>query len=102
MAARAPRLARPLVTLVTAPVHALYLKPTIERALDWLETELNGRPWFAGDTFTAADIQMSVPVAMAIERRQGRGGEARPKLADWLARARARPAQKAAMLRIGE
>ncbi len=102
MATKAPRLARPLVTLVTAPVDALYLKPTIERALDWLEAELAGRRWFAGDAFSAADIQMSVPVALALERRRGRGGEARPRLADWLARARARPASRAAMARIGE
>ncbi len=102
MAAKAPRLARPLVRLVTAPVGALYLKPTIERALDFLEAELAKRPWFAGDTFSAADIQMSVPVAMAVERKRGRGDKARPKLADWLARVRARPAYKAAMARIGE
>ena len=102
MAAKAPRLARPLVRLVTAPVGALYLGPTIERALDWLEAELGRRPWFAGDAFSAADIQMSVPVAMALERGRGRGGAARPTLADWLARARARPAHGAAMARIGE
>ncbi len=101
MAAKAPRLARPLVKLVTAPVGALYLRPTSERALDFFEAELAKRPWCAGDAFSAADIQMSMPVAMASERR-GRGDKARPRLADWLARVRARPAYAAAMARIEE
>ena len=99
MAEKAPRLGRPLVRLVTAPVSALYVKPSLDRAFDVLEKELGGRTWFAGDAFSGADIMMSTPVAIGDERGDLKR---RSRLADWLARARARPAYKAAMERIGE
>ncbi|HEY0027911.1 MAG TPA: glutathione S-transferase [Allosphingosinicella sp.] len=66
--------------------------------LDWLETELAGRPWFAGDNFTAADVMMSFP----LEASRQRGGLAgRPNLEDWLERIHARPAYGAALQKGG-
>jgi glutathione S-transferase len=66
--------------------------------LDWLETELAGRPWFAGDSFTAADVMMSFP----LEASRHRGGLAgRPNLEDWLERIHARPAYGAALQKGG-
>ena len=100
MAEKSPALMRPLVRAVTAPVETLYVKPNLKRILDFLEDELGRRPWFAGDTFTAADIQMSFPIEMA--RQRGGLDEARPKLVDWLARIHARPAYGRAMRAIGE
>lgn len=63
--------------------------------LDWLETELAARPWFAGSDFTAADVMMSFP----LEASRQRGGldESRPNLTDWLARVHARPAYARAL-----
>lgn len=63
--------------------------------LDWLETELAKRPWFAGEAFTAADVMMSFP----LELGRARAGldEARPNLIDWLERIHARPAYAAAL-----
>ena len=68
------------------------------RHLDWLETELAGRDWFAGDSFTAADVMMSFP----LEASRHRGGldEDRPHLVDWLERIHARPAYAEALARI--
>ncbi len=67
--------------------------------LDWLESELAGRPWFAGDEFTAADIMMSFPLEAA---RQRAGLDAsRPHLIDWLERIHARPAYAEALKRGG-
>src|ERR1700683_957042 len=34
----------------------------IKLLLDYLEKELDNRPWFAGDEFSAADIMMSFPL----------------------------------------
>ena len=67
--------------------------------LDWLETEIASRDWFAGDDFTAADIMMSFP----LEASRSRGGlnESRPNLVDWLERIHARPAYAAALARGG-
>lgn len=67
--------------------------------LDWLESELSERDWFAGDAFTAADIMMSFP----LEASRQRAGldEGRPNLMDWLERIRARPAYAAALQKGG-
>jgi len=67
--------------------------------LDWLETELAGRPWFAGEDFTAADIMMSFPLEAA--RQRGGLDESRPNIIDWLERIHARPAYGRALERGG-
>lgn len=56
--------------------------------LDYMEGELARSPWFAGEAFTAADVQMSFPV----EAAAARGGLTadRPALWDFLQRIRAR------------
>ena len=72
----------------------------LDTHLDWLETELADRAWFAGDDFTAADIMMSFP----LEASRARGGldESRPNLVDWLERIHARPAYGEALARGGD
>jgi len=67
--------------------------------LDWLEIELAGRPWFAGEEFSAADIMMSFP--LEISRERGGLGSERPNLVDWLERIHARPAYAAALQKGG-
>ena len=69
------------------------------RHLDWLEGELSGRDWFAGEEFSAADIMMSFPLEVA-RGRAGLGAE-RPNLVDWLERLHARPAYDAALRKGG-
>ena len=71
----------------------------LDQHLDWLETELEGRPWFAGESFTAADVMMSFP----LEASRHRAGldEGRPNLIDWLERIHARPAYGAALRKGG-
>jgi glutathione S-transferase len=75
------------------------LQRMLGRHLDWLESELAGRPWFAGDTFTAADVMMSFPLEAS--RHRGGLGESRPNLVDWLERIHARPAYGAALKKGG-
>ena len=72
----------------------------LDTHLDWLETELADRAWFAGDDFTATDIMMSFP----LEASRSRGGldESRPNLMDWLERIHARPAYGEALARGGD
>ena len=75
------------------------IQKMLDQHLDWLETELAGRPWFAGDSFTAADVMMSFP----LEASRHRAGldERRPNLIDWLERIHARPAYGAALRKGG-
>lgn len=71
----------------------------IDVHLDWLESELADRPWFAGPDFTAADVMMSFP----LEASRQRAGldPLRPHLIDWLERIHARPAYARALERGG-
>ncbi|WP_232496393.1 glutathione S-transferase family protein [Novosphingobium kaempferiae] len=75
------------------------LQPMIDVHLDFVEHELSYRPWFAGDTFTAADIMMSFP----LEAARDRGGLdiGRPATVAWLDKIHARPAYQAALERGG-
>jgi glutathione S-transferase len=76
------------------------VQPMIDVHLDYIEQELALRPWFAGETLTAADIMMSFP----LEAARGRAGldESRPATIAWLDRIHARPAYQAALSKGGE
>lgn len=94
-----PALVRPLGRQFARGVEENFLGPRITELRDFWEAELADSRWFAGETFTAADIQMSFPV-LALE---GRGGlEATPRLRDFLARCRERPGYRKAIERGGE
>jgi glutathione S-transferase len=90
-----PFFARPIARSIADKVSTGFIAPNLARHLDFMEAELGQRPWFAGDAFTAADVQMSFPV----EASAARGGlDARyPRLTDWLARIHARPAYRRAL-----
>ncbi len=67
--------------------------------LDFMEAELSRSAWFAGEEFTAADIAMSFPVEISVERA---GLDAsRPQLMGWLDRIHGRPAWRRARERGG-
>lgn len=65
---RAPALLKPIVRGVAAKAQASFIDPQLATQLAWWEAELTRRPWFAGETFTAADIMMSFPVETAAVR----------------------------------
>jgi glutathione S-transferase len=94
-----PFFARPIARAIVDRALDGFVEPQIKLHLDYLESELAGRPWFTGADFTAADIQMSFP----LEAAAARGGldETRPKAMDFLRRAQARPAYRRALERGG-
>lgn len=75
------------------------IQPMIDVHLDYVESELRQRPWFAGDTMTAADIMMSFP----LEAARSRAGldASRPATIAWLDKVHARPAYQAALAQGG-
>jgi glutathione S-transferase len=64
-----------------------------------MEAELTAHPWFAGEEFTAADVQMSFPLEAAASRAGLNAS--RPRLFDFLQRIHARDAYKRALTRGG-
>jgi len=100
MPKRAPALLRPVVRKVSSQALTTLVNPQLKQHMSFWESELTKSEWFAGDAFTAADIQMSFPLEAAASRA---GLDAsRPKLAAFLDRIHARPAYQRALERGGE
>lgn len=97
--ARMPFFARPVARAIAAKARDSFIQPQIDLHLDFMEGELERSTWFAGDAFTAADVQMSFP----LEAAAARGGldVLRPRLMEYLARIHARPAYQRALARGG-
>ena len=77
-----------------------FIEPQIKLHCDYIEGELHKSTWFAGEEFTAADIQMSFPLeVVAMIKEQV---ESRPKLKEFVERIHERPAYKRAIERGGK
>jgi glutathione S-transferase len=94
-----PFFLRPVVKGISGQVMKAFVTPQLRLHLDYMEGELGKSTYFAGEAFSAADIQMSFPIEAAGAR--GGLGEKRPKLAAWLERIHARPAYQRALEKGG-
>ncbi|GGY44810.1 glutathione S-transferase family protein [Pseudoduganella albidiflava] len=94
--APAPFFVKPIARGIAQKVKSNYILPQIRQHLDYLEGELGRHEWFAGDAFSAADIQMSFPLEAAASRG-GLDAASHPKLAAFLERIHARPAYQRAL-----
>ena len=90
-----PALLRPLVRKVSEGAQKSFIDPQILQQLNYFEAELGRHEWFAGDTFSAADIQMSFP----LEAAAARGGLDKkwPKVSAFLQKIHDRPAYHRAL-----
>lgn len=95
-----PFFVRPVVRGIADKVKTSFVDPQLTLHFDYMESELTPRTWFAGDEFTAADIQMSFP----LEAGEARGfvDDRRPHLAAFLERIHSRPAYQRALERGGD
>ncbi|HEX3180133.1 MAG TPA: glutathione S-transferase [Beijerinckiaceae bacterium] len=98
--AKAPFFIKPVIRGIVGRVRKGFLDRQIASNLDFMESELGKSEWFAGNEFTAADIQMSFPLEAA-SMRAGLD-RSRPKLWDFLQRIHARPAYKRALEKGGK
>jgi len=95
-----PFFARPIARGIVGNVRKSFIEPRRTQHLDFMEAQLGGSTWFAGEDFTAADIQMSFPLELAITRAGLNAS--RPQLMAFLARIHARPAYQRALERGGK
>jgi glutathione S-transferase len=95
-----PFFAKPVARAIARRAKSSFIEPQIALHLNYMETELGKHRWFAGNEFTAADIQMSFPIEAAAARAGLDTG--RPKLSAFLDRIHARPAYQRALERGGE
>ena len=90
-----PFFIRPVVKGIATKVRSMLIHPQLKSHFSFMESELRKSTWFAGEEFTAADIQMS----FVIEAGEARGSvsEAHPKLRQFLTRIHARSAYARAL-----
>jgi glutathione S-transferase len=96
---RAPVIMRPVVNAISKQALATLVTPQLAQHMAFWEGELGKSTWFAGNDFTAADVQMSFP----LEAAQARAGlaEGHPRCIDFLKRIHARPAYQRALEKGG-
>lgn len=95
-----PFFVKPVAKGIAKKVQSSFVDPQIALHLAYMEGELAKTTWFAGEEFSAADIQMSFP----LEAAAARGGlnHSKPKLTAFLQAIHARPAYQRALTKGGE
>ncbi len=94
-----PFFVKPIARKIADKVTGDFVDPNLVRHLRFLGAHLEKHAWFAGDEFTAADIQMSFPMEGAVARAKDLG--VTPKMEAWVAKIHARPAFKRALEKGG-
>lgn len=89
-----PFFIKPIARGIADKTMRSFVSPQVKLHLDYMESELGKQRWFAGDDFSAADIQMSFPVEAAAARA---GLDNYPNLQAFLQRIHARPAYQRAL-----
>lgn len=94
-----PFFVRPIARGICDKVLETFVAPQLKTHQEFMEGELEKRAWFAGEEFSAADIQMS----FVVEASAARGGldQSHPKLVAWLERIQGRRAYKRALEKGG-
>jgi glutathione S-transferase len=97
-----PFFVRPIARKIADKVDAAYADPNLARHVKFLGDHLASRPWFAGDDFTACDVQMSFAMEALVSRARHAAPEAPwSSIEAWVVRARDRPAFQRAIERGG-
>lgn len=94
-----PFFAKPVARAIADQTLKRFVRPQVKLHLEYMDTELGKHAWFAGERFTAADVQMSFPIEAAAARANAGTW---PNLHRFLAQIHARPAYQRAIERGGE
>lgn len=93
-----PWLIRPIAGAIGKGVQQNYIDKQLATHAAYIEDHLTKNAWFAGETFSAADIQMSFPIEALASRFPT---DKTPHLKQWLAKIQARPAYQQALKQGG-
>jgi glutathione S-transferase len=93
-----PFFAKPIARKFAGTLQSSFVDPQLKLHLGYIEDQLSKSTWFAGDEFSAADVQMSFP----LEAATARGGMRLPAVTAFLQRIHARAAYRRALERGGE
>lgn len=87
-----PFFIKPVAKAIASKVEKSYIAPSLKRHFEYIESILCHQDWFAGEQFSAADVQMSFPLEAASKSMAGQY----PYIESWLERIHTRPAWQAA------
>jgi glutathione S-transferase len=90
-----PFFVRPVTRKIARQLETAFIEPQLKTHFDFVEAELGKHEWFAGEAFSAADVQMSFPLEAAVGRAGM--GEGRPRIRAFVDKVRARPAYQRAL-----
>lgn len=88
-----PFFAKPIARKIAGTLQSGFVDPQLKLHLGYIEEQLSKSTWFAGDEFSAADVQMSFP----LEAATARGGMRLPAVTAFLQRIHARAAYRRAL-----
>ena len=92
-----PFFIKPIARGIADQIRKGYSGPALDLHLGFVEQTLSERPYFAGDNFSIADIQMIYPVEAGLSR----AASERPNMQAWLERVTSRPAYQRAEAKGG-
>ncbi|MDH4283394.1 MAG: glutathione S-transferase [Myxococcales bacterium] len=92
-----PFFIKPIARGIADRIDKSYTLPALDLHLGFVDRTLSSRPYFAGDTFSIADIQMFYGVEAALSRASGEY----PNMAAWRDRVTSRPAYQRAEAKGG-
>ncbi|PZU95279.1 MAG: glutathione S-transferase [Pseudanabaena sp.] len=92
-------LVKPIIKAFCDRFLSTFVNPQIKLHIDFLENEIKNKLWFAGQEFSAADIQLSFPLEAAAAR--GNLNSNHPNLLDFLKRIHSREAYQKALQKGG-
>jgi len=93
-----PFFIKPIARGIADKIDQSYTHPALDLHLGFVDKTLSERPYFAGDNFSIADIQMFYGVEAALSRASGE----RPHMAAWRDRVTSRPAYQRAESKGGK
>jgi glutathione S-transferase len=93
-----PFFIKPIARGIADQVDKTYTHPALDLHVGFVERTLSERPYFAGNNFSIADIQMFYAVEAALSR----SAEERPNMAAWRERVASRPAYQRAEAKGGK
>lgn len=96
--AKMPFFAKPIARRIAQTMQSSFIDPQLRLHFGYIDAELAKSPWFAGDAFSAADVQMSFPLEAGSHRA---GAKNLPHIRAFLERIHARPAYRRALERGG-
>ncbi|MGD9593004.1 MAG: glutathione S-transferase [Candidatus Berkiella sp.] len=96
---KSPFFIKPVTKKINSIINREVVMPRLLTQIGYIESKLNNNEWLLGENFSAADIQLAIPLIWA--NTDAKLLENRPNILAYLARLKERPAYKIALEKGG-